>query len=48
MKRNRFRAANFKLYILNFGGNNIMKNTFAKNLVKSMQSYGEMLEHIGC
>ena len=48
MKRNRSRAANFKLYTLNFGGNNIMKNTFAKNLVKSMENYGEMLEHIGC
>ena len=48
MKRNRFRAANFKLYTLNFGGNNIMKNPFEKNLVKSMENYVEMLEHIGC
>ena len=25
-----------------------MKNTFAKNLVKSMSAYGEMLNVIGC
>ena len=43
MKRNRSQAENFKLYTLNFGGIYIMKNTFAKNLVKSMASYGEYL-----
>ena len=25
-----------------------MKNTFAKNLVKSMSAYGEMLCRVGC
>ena len=48
MKRNRSRATNFKLYTLNFGGIYIMKNTFAKNLVKSMENYGELLNRVGC
>ena len=30
-----------------FGRFFIMKNTFAKNLVKSMSAYGEMLNRIG-
>ena len=48
MKRNRSQQSNLKLYTLNFGGNYIMKNTFAKNLVKSMENYGEMLCRVGC
>ena len=48
MKRNRSQTAKYKLFTLNFGGIYIMKNTFAKNLVKSMENYGEMLNRIGC
>ena len=48
MKHNRSQQSNFKLYTLNFGGIYIMKNTFAKNLVKSMSEYGEMLCRVGC
>jgi hypothetical protein len=40
-------AVKTKLFTLNFGGIYIMKNTFAKNLVKSMSAYGEMLNKIG-
>ncbi|MBQ3193294.1 MAG: hypothetical protein IJO21_03090 [Oscillospiraceae bacterium] len=48
MKRNRSQAAKCKLYTLNFGGIYIMKNTFAKILVKSMENYGELLNRVGC
>ena len=48
MKRNRSQQSNFKLYTLNFGGKHIMNNTFAKNLVKSMSEYGELLNRVGC
>ena len=37
-----------KLFTLNFGGVFIMKNTFAKNLIKSMENYGELLNRVGC
>jgi len=47
MKRNRSRAADYKLFTLDFGGIYIMKNIFAKNLVKSMENYGEMSACIG-
>ena len=45
MKHNRSQATNFKLYTLNFGGNNIM--SMKKNIVKAMQNIGEMSACIG-
>jgi len=48
MKRNRSQQSNFKHYTLNFGGKHTMNNTFSKNLVKSMEKYGELLNRMGC